>query len=79
MVTRLPGWGPMLLTVVLVSSSSADRSSRGVHLHDPHTLRSHSEFTIALQGADAAAREATRLLQTFWDKGDALTRRTAAN
>lgn len=50
MVTRLPGWGPMLLTVVLVSFSLADRSSRGVHLHDPYTLRSHGESTTALQG-----------------------------
>ncbi|MBS4102752.1 acyl-CoA dehydrogenase family protein [Tsukamurella paurometabola] len=40
---------------------------------DPYTIRSYGEFTIALQGADAAAREAARLLQTVWDKGDALT------
>nr|AAV49167.1 DszC [Rhodococcus sp. SDUZAWQ] len=40
---------------------------------DPYTIRSYGEFTIALQGADAAAREAAHLLQTVWDKGDALT------
>jgi alkylation response protein AidB-like acyl-CoA dehydrogenase len=40
---------------------------------DPYIVRTYGEFVIALQGADAAAREAGRLLQQVWDKGDALT------
>jgi alkylation response protein AidB-like acyl-CoA dehydrogenase len=40
---------------------------------DPYTVRTYGEFAIALQGADAAAREAARLLQQVWEKGDALT------
>lgn len=40
---------------------------------DPYILRTYGEFAIALQGADAAAREAARLLQQTWEKGDALT------
>ncbi len=60
--------------------SPADRSSRGVRLHDPYTLRSYGVFLSALQGDDAAAREAARLLQNgSGTSGDALTRRTAAN
>nr|QBM04644.1 DszC [uncultured bacterium] len=40
---------------------------------DPYVVRTYGEFAIALQGADAAAREAGRLLQQVWEKGDALT------
>lgn len=40
---------------------------------DPYVVRTYGEFAIALQGADAAAREAGRLLQQIWEKGDALT------
>ncbi|MFZ5533935.1 MAG: acyl-CoA dehydrogenase family protein [Pseudomonadota bacterium] len=40
---------------------------------DPYIVRTYGEFAIALQGADAAAREAGRLLQQAWEKGDALT------
>ncbi|MDV3245719.1 acyl-CoA dehydrogenase family protein [Mycobacterium avium subsp. hominissuis] len=40
---------------------------------DPYVIRAYGEFAIELQGADAAAREAARLLQEVWDKGDALT------
>ena len=40
---------------------------------DPYIVRTYGEFAIALQGADAAAREAARLLQQAWDQGDALT------
>jgi alkylation response protein AidB-like acyl-CoA dehydrogenase len=40
---------------------------------DPYIVRTYGEFAIALQGADAAAREAARLLQQVWEKGDALT------
>jgi alkylation response protein AidB-like acyl-CoA dehydrogenase len=40
---------------------------------DPYILRAYGEFTIALQGADAAAREAAHLLQRIWEKGTELT------
>jgi alkylation response protein AidB-like acyl-CoA dehydrogenase len=40
---------------------------------DPYTIRTYGEFAIELQGADAAAREAARLLQQIWDKGNAVT------
>lgn len=40
---------------------------------DPYIIRTYGEFAIELQGADAAAREAARLLQQVWEKGDALT------
>ncbi|WP_396932491.1 acyl-CoA dehydrogenase family protein [Mycolicibacterium sp.] len=40
---------------------------------DPYIIRTYGEFGIDLQAADAAAREAARLLQTTWDAGDAVT------
>jgi len=40
---------------------------------DPYIIRTYGEFTIDLQGADAAARETARLLQEAWEKGDAVT------
>ncbi len=40
---------------------------------DPYIIRTYGEFAIELQGADAASREAARLLQQAWEKGDALT------
>jgi len=39
---------------------------------DPYIIRTYGEFAIELQGADAAAREAARLLQQTWERGDAL-------
>ncbi|BDB45512.1 hypothetical protein IWGMT90018_59580 [Mycobacterium kiyosense] len=36
-------------------------------------MRAYGEMGIAYQGADAAARDAARLLQTVWDKGRQLT------
>lgn len=40
---------------------------------DPYIIGAYGKFAIALQGADAAAREAARLLQQAWDKGDAVS------
>ena len=41
--------------------SSADRSSRGVHLHDPYTLRSYGESTAS---ADIFTRETAAISLT---------------
>ena len=40
---------------------------------DPYTIRTYGELAVQLQGADAAAREAARLLQQTWNLGTALT------
>ncbi len=42
-------------------------------VEDPYVIRTYGEFGIALQGADAAAREAARVFQTVWNKGDQLS------
>ncbi len=42
-------------------------------VEDPYVVRAYGEMGIAYQGADAAARDAARLLQTVWDKGRQLT------
>ncbi|MEC9323042.1 MAG: acyl-CoA dehydrogenase family protein, partial [Actinomycetota bacterium] len=38
-----------------------------------YVVRAFGEMGIAYQGADAAARDSARLLQTVWDKGQQLT------
>lgn len=40
---------------------------------DPYTIRTYGELAAQLQGADAAAREAARLLQQAWERGEAIT------
>ena len=42
-------------------------------VEDPYVVRAFGEMGIAYQGADAAARDSARLLQTVWDKGQQLT------
>jgi alkylation response protein AidB-like acyl-CoA dehydrogenase len=40
---------------------------------DPYVVRTFGELAIALQGADAAARDAAHSVQRVWEKGAALT------
>ena len=49
------------------------RSGIAKATEDPYIIGAYGKFAIALQGADAAAREAARLLQQAWDKGDAVS------
>ncbi|AFR51588.1 acyl-CoA dehydrogenase family protein [Gordonia hongkongensis] len=39
---------------------------------DPYVVRTFGELAIKLQGADAAARDASHAVQRIWEKGDAL-------